>query len=83
MIDAIDGKDMPEESPPMTVERAKEVLDLTVRYGEEDEKEALNTLCERITTLERIIRVRLGPGAVPTTSIHSGRPLYDDKRKRP
>ena len=83
MIDAIDGEDMPEESRPMTVERAKEVLNMAVRYGEEDEKEALNMLCERITTLERIIRVRLGPGAVPTTSIHSGRPLYDDSGEKP
>ena len=83
MIDAIDGKDMPEESPPMTVEWAKAVLHESTKYGDDAEKEALNTLCERIYTLERIITVRLGPGAVPTTSIHSGRPLYDDSKERP
>lgn len=38
---------------------------------------------ERIKRLEEIITVRLGPGAVPTTSIHSGRPLYDDSKERP
>lgn len=83
MIDAIDGKDMPEESPPMTVEEAKAVLHESTKYGEDAEKEALNVLCERIYVLERIITVRLGPGAVPTTSIHSGRPLYDDSKERP
>ena len=82
MIDAIDGKDMPEESPPMTVEQAKTFLHGLTMYGAESELEALNVLCERITALERVITVRLGPGAVPTTSIHSGRPLYDDSKER-
>jgi hypothetical protein len=82
VIDAIDGKDMPDPRPEMTVEEAKAVLyDCTRRNV--SGAAALAVLTGRITTLERIIRVRLGPGAVPTTSIHSGRPLYDDKRKRP
>ena len=81
MIDAIDGKDMPEESPPMTVEEAKAVLHESTKYGEDAEKEALSTLCDRITELERIIRVRLGPGAVQTASIHSARPLHNDRPK--
>lgn len=81
MIDAIDGKGMPDPRPDMTVEEAKAVLHESTKYGEDAEKEALNSLCERITELERIIRVRLGPGAVQTASIHSARPLCDDRPK--
>ena len=82
MIDAIDGKDMPDPRPEMTVEEAKAVLhECTQR--DVSGAAALTVLTDRITTLERIIRVRLGPGAVPTTSIHSGRPLYDDSGEKP
>lgn len=80
MIDAIDGKDMPDPRPEMTVEEAKAVLHECTRH-EDGDAEALDVLCNRITELERIIRVRLGPGAVQTTSIHSARPLYDDRPK--
>lgn len=82
MIDAIDGKDMPDPRPEMTVEEAKAVLRECTRH-EDGDAEALTVLTDRIATLERIIRVRLGPGAVPTVSIHSGRSLYDDSKERP
>lgn len=85
MIDAIDGKDMPNPRPEMTVEDAKTELHTSLKggYARDQAFEALAVLCNRITALERIITVRLGPGAVPTTSIHSGRPLYDDSKERP
>lgn len=73
--------DMPEEKPTMTVEQAKAELHCALEYADDEAHEALTVLTDRITELERIIRVRLGPGAVPTTSIHSARPLHDDRLK--
>ena len=67
----------------MTVEQAIAKLRFALECHDEETYGAVDVLTERIEALERIIRVRLGPGAVPTTSIHSGRPLYDDSKERP
>ncbi len=83
MIDAIDGKDMPDPRQEMSVEEAKQELLTELTYASEKALDAFTVLTDRITTLECIIRIRLGPGAVPTTSIHSGRPLYDDSGEKP